>query len=169
VRIKRGFDYRIIFTAIYIAVAGYCFALGLKPAGATRHENISAYIGIPSIGLMSSVESLSLQDNRLITPDVVAGSFARENSSRTFLVGHSTTVFSELKNLVIGDVIVYNGIPYRVDSTEVVEKSTINMNKLVRGDLDADKTLAIMTCAGELYENGDASHRLIVIATEISL
>lgn len=162
-RIKRGFDYRIIFTAIYIVVAFACFAHGLKPAGATRHENFS-YLGIPSVGLLSGVESLHLDNNTLRTPDLDVGSYTKKNSNRTLLLGHSTTVFRGLKDILLGQYIIYNGGVYRINSISLSKKSEINMNKLLSNDGSGIDTLVVMTCAGELYENGDASHRLILTA-----
>ncbi len=166
-RIKRGFDYRILFTVVYVAAGFYCFMLGLRPAGATRHEN-NSYLGIPSISLMSSVESMELSDNRLHTPDMVAGSFNYNNSNRTLLVGHSSTVFDSLSKVRLGEKVFFDGSVYKIHTMEVLEKSAINMNQLVKDDGSDIQKLIIMTCAGELYENGDASHRLIIIASKIN-
>ena len=38
------------------------------------------------------------------------------------------------------------------------------MNKLLSNDGSGIDTLVVMTCAGELYNNGDASHRLVLTA-----
>ena len=44
----------------------------------------------------------------------------------------------------------------------VQEKSEIDMLKLLKKD--ENDSIVLMTCAGELYKDGDASHRLIVTA-----
>ena len=146
----------------FVSFAAY-FAVGLSPAIATDY-NVDAQVEIPSINLMSDVTALELEENRLNTPDLIVGSYSRADN-KTLLIGHSTTVFSNLDNVAVGNVIFYSGKEYLIENVEVIEKANISMNELLKPA--KQDTLVIMTCAGEIYDNGDASHRLIVTATTI--
>ena len=149
--------------SIWAIVFVMWLAIGLQPAEAKTYE-ISGHLEIPSIALNTDIASLSLENGELHTPSDLAGSYSN-TPNKTFLVGHSTGIFQNLKNLQIGDQISYNGTIYIVSSIKTVAKPDISMNELLAA---ADRpTLILMTCAGELYENGDASHRLIIEAVSI--
>ena len=159
--LKRHLDTRFWLVGAYFVALVIYLIVGLHPAGA-RDYNIVSSLYIPSIALDSDVTSLSLNDNKLDTPDSIVGSFSNAEN-KTLLIGHSTTVFENLHNIDIGAEIFYNNEVYRVDKIETVLKSNVNMNKILSST--QAKTIKIMTCAGELYGDGDASHRLIITAT----
>ena len=133
---------------------------GLSSAGAIEYE-ISTQIEIPAINLTSDVTEIELKENKLETPDLIVGSFASA-TNKTFLVGHSSTVFQRLKEINFGDEIKYNDKKYVVKNTTVLAKAEISMRELLKSS-EVD-TLVIMTCSGEDLGNGDATHRLIVTA-----
>lgn len=133
---------------------------GLSSAGAIEYE-ISTQIEIPAINLTSDVTEIELKENKLETPDLIVGSFASA-TNKTFLVGHSSTVFQRLKEINLGDEIKYSDKKYVVKNTTVLAKAEISMRELLKSS-EVD-TLVIMTCSGEDLGNGDATHRLIVTA-----
>ena len=71
-------------------------------------------------------------------------------------------MFQNLDEIKHGDAIYYNNKMYLVSDISVQEKSEIDMLKLLKKD--ENDSIVLMTCAGELYKDGDASHRLIVTA-----
>ena len=161
--LKRHLDLRYIFVGVYVLFFLIYIVLGLQPAEAAVSYEVSANLSIPSIGLNSDVTSLSLRDGHLDTPDTIVGSFSRAKN-KTLLIGHSTTVFEHLDSVQIGDEIVYNDRVYSVISREIQAKADISMARLLQA---ADnEMLVLMTCAGELLDGGDATHRLIITAVE---
>ena len=52
---------------------------------------------------------------------------------------------------------------YHVKSIIVKDKGMISMSEVLKAE--DQKTLVLMTCAGDYLNNGDATHRLIVTAT----
>lgn len=143
-----------IFFAIYIIV-------GLQPAGAVEYD-ISNTLSIPGIDLISDVTSLSVSNGELDTPDTIVGSYT-QSKNKTLLIGHSTTVFEHLADVMVSDEVIYGGNSYTVISRFVTTKTDISMDEILRPE-DKD-TLVLMTCAGELLPGGDATHRLILLAT----
>ena len=145
-----------------LATVGFVVYLvfGLQFVDAADYR-VDGNLTIPSIDLKADVVNLNLEDGKLNTPDTIVGSFTN-HVNKTLLIGHSTTVFQKLKNINLSDNVQYNDKEYSVISIELFEKSDINMTRLLASsDID---TLVLMTCAGELLENGDATHRLIVTA-----
>ena len=160
VELRKHFNLQYVFVGLYILFFCAYVVVGLNPAGALDYV-ISSDLKIPSIGLKTDVAALSIEDGNLNTPDTIVGSYSRFKNT-TLLIGHSTTVFRHLDNLQIGDEIVYNNSSYYIVSRRIQEKTDISMAKLLKESY-AD-TLVLMTCAGELLGNGDATHRLIVTA-----
>ena len=160
---RRRFDFRKIVTLFYIAAFASYLILGLQPAEAIQYE-ISGELNIPSIGLTSDVTTLELKDRKLNTPDTIVGSY-KKYDSKIFLIGHSTTVFKNLNQVKVGNTIEYNGKKYQITDTKTLAKSEIDMGTLLAPE--DHNTLVIMTCAGEILENQDATHRFIVTALEI--
>ncbi len=160
--IRKRFDRRVWFTVFAVVLTIVYIVVGLQSAEAVNYQ-ISTVLSIPAIELESDVTELSLNGRKLDTPDTIVGSFS-QNEHKTLLIGHSTTVFTELYRTKLGDEIYYNDETYR----------TVEILKLPRGQILMDKVLAaaeretliLMTCAGELYNNGDASHRLMVVAVK---
>ena len=161
--LKRHLNLRYIFVGLYVILFVAYIVVGLQPAGATQYE-ISAELSIPGIELESDVTKLALHDGRLDTPDTIVGSYARYED-KTLLIGHSTTVFEHLSDVQIGDEITYDNVNYYVVSRYVQAKQDISMHKLLASE--DSETLVLMTCAGELLGNGDATHRLIITAVKI--
>ncbi len=161
--LKRRFDFRKAFTILYIVAFLAFIVIGFQPAGA-QHYEISGQINIPSIGLTSDVTTLELVDHRLGTPDTIVGSYSKY-SSKIFLVGHSSTVFKNLKNVSLNEYIYYDDKTFKVTRIETLEKANINMNLLLMPSKET--TLVIMTCAGQPLGAKDATHRLIVTATKV--
>ena len=108
--LRRRVNFGKIYFALYFVALSIYFLVGLKPAEAA---NIESRILIPSIGLVSDVERLELENSELSTPDEIVGSFSR-NKNKTLLIGHSSTVFADLKDVKIGDEIIYRDLAYRV-------------------------------------------------------
>ena len=160
---KRRFGVRKVFTILYIVAFSIYLIVGIQPTGATAYE-FSGGIAIPSISLISGVVDVKLENHKLNTPDTVVGSYS-EYDTKTFLIGHSSTVFKNLNRVGYNDTIYYNDKKYQVTKMETLAKADINMNKLLSST--RDNTLVIMTCAGEPIGEKDATHRLIVTAVEI--
>ncbi|MBQ6461010.1 sortase [Candidatus Saccharibacteria bacterium] len=161
---------RLDFRKIVIPLYAVCFVVylifGLTPtsAGATYYE-ISGNLEIPAIDLNSDVTTLNIEDHQLKTPRTIVGSYSR-SENKTLLIGHSSTVFSKLDQIWVGDIVNYNGYSYLVKDIIVDKKENINMRELLRA-AETD-TLIIMTCAGNDLEDGDATHRLIITAEIMS-
>ena len=160
---RRRFDLRKIVTLFYIAAFTTYLILGLQPAEAIHYE-ISGSLNIPSIGLSSDVTSLELKDRKLSTPDTIVGSYTKYDS-KIFLIGHSTTVFEKLDQVKVGSAVEYNGKKYQIVDTKTLARNEIDMNVLLAPE--PHNTLIIMTCAGELLDSQDATHRFIVTALEV--
>ena len=157
---KRHLDGKKIFAGLYALVFAAYLVIGLQPAEAVQYE-VAAELDIPSIGLVADVTQLSLGNDGVETPETIVGSYSR-TKNKTLLIGHSSTVFENLKDVGLRDEIDYNGNTYHVVGIHKMAKSDINMNQLLKTE-DKD-TLVIMTCAGQLLDGGDATHRLIVTA-----
>ena len=135
--------------------------VGLQPAEAKTYD-ISNELQIPSIVLTSDVTNLKLENGELKTPENLVGSYTRGGT--TLLIGHSTTVFQNLQDVKIGDEVDFGDSVYNIYSTETVAKSDISMNQLLESS--DEPQLILMTCAGELYDNGDSTERLIIKANK---
>lgn len=149
-----------IFIGLYILAFVIYIIFGLQPAEATNYE-ISANLSIPSISLSSDVTTLTLDSNGLDTPETIVGSFSNAEN-KVLLIGHSSSVFRDLNQVKLGEKIEYNGKDYKVIKKETTLKSLISMNKVLASE-DRD-TLVLMTCAGQMLENSDATHRLMITA-----
>ena len=159
--LKKRLNPKTVLIGLYAVVFAVYVIIGLRPAEAARSYEISAMLSIPSIGLVSDVTNLQIEDHELKTPDHIVGSFSRAEN-KTLLIGHSSTAFQNLNRLDVGEEISYGDHIYMVQKVEVLEKSAIDMSKLLK-KADED-TLVVMTCAGTDLGDGDATHRLIVTA-----
>ena len=160
--LKRGISFRKIFTIIYIVSFLAYAAFSFVPADGTAYT-IDGGLIIPSIGLTSGVTKLELHDHKLDTPDSIVGSYS-QNTNKTFLIGHSSTIFKNLYQVKIGETITYNNTGYTITSMEIFKKSDIDMKDVLKAE--EKDTLVIMTCAGEVMNETDATHRLIVTAVK---
>lgn len=160
--LKKRLDPRIVFVGLYVLAFLAYIIYGLQPVGAANYE-VAAALEIPSIGLNADVTELELEDRKLPTPDTIVGSYT-QTENKTLLIGHSTTVFQNLKSVKLDDVVNYNGKDYRVIEIDMMPKAKVNMGKILsKADRD---TIVIMTCAGTMLDGGDATHRLIITAIE---
>lgn len=158
--LRRHFDWRFLFVGLCVVLFGVYIVVGLQPARASDYE-ISGELEIPSIGLVADVTGVEMKERKLEVPDAIVGSYAKAEN-KTLLVGHSTTVFSDLDEVELKDEIIYNGKVYKVSGITWTTKERVRMNELLKRE-DED-TLVIMTCAGELLDGGAATHRLIITA-----
>lgn len=160
--LKKNLSLRKIFTVLYIvsfltyAAFSFTFSDGVA-------YTFDGGLVIPSINLTSGVTKLHLKDHKLNTPDTIVGSYS-PHTNKTFLIGHSSTVFKNLDQVKVGDEISYNNIKYLISKMEVYKKSDINMNEVLKSE--EKDTIIIMTCAGEPMGEKDATHRLIVTAVK---
>ena len=162
--LKRKFSIKKLFTVFYVLALAVYLIVGLQPAGATEYE-VSGNLMIPSINLNSDVTDLELVEHKLETPDTIVGSY-QKYPTKTLLIGHSSTVFENLNEVSLGDVIVYNGEQYKIAKTETLKKTNVDMNRILAPT--RENTIIIMTCAGEIIDEKDATHRLIVTAVKVS-
>ena len=159
--LRKRLNPKIIFFLVYFLAFFAYIIYGLQPAEATEVYSVDGNLAISSIGLSSDVTDLDLTSEGLSTPDTVVGSYSRYDN-KTLLIGHSTGVFKDLDLVKIGDTVNYDGLDYNVSKLVYIEKDAIDMNDLLS---PAEKdTLVIMTCAGTLLGDGDATHRLILTA-----
>ena len=160
--LKKRLNPRIVFFVIYfVAFFGYII-YGLQPVEATNAYTVDNMLSISSIGLNADVTNIHVEDGELKTPDTIVGSYSK-NTNKTLLIGHSTGIFKDLDDVKIGDSIKYGDNEYKVTKYVYIEKDAIDMNELLASE---DKeTLVIMTCAGTLLGDGDATHRIILFAS----
>ena len=155
---------RDVLMGLYVVAFAVYLVVGLQPAEAANYD-VATELVIPSIRLESDVVTLHLEHRELKTPDTIVGRYARAEN-KTLLVGHSTTVFQDLDEVQVGDVVHYDELDYVVTETKVVAKNEVDMMGLLE-ETD-EETIVIMTCAGELIGGGDATHRLLVTAVATS-
>ena len=161
--LKKRFNFRNVFFGIYVLSFLVYLTVGFLPAEATNYI-VDTKLKIPSINLVSDVTVAKLEDGKLDVPGKIVGSFS-QNNNKTLLIGHSTTVFENLDAVKLYDKIIYHDRLFEVTTKTLFKKEEISMNKLLKAT--EKNTLVIMTCAGELLDNFDATHRLIVIAVEL--
>lgn len=159
--LKKRLSLRVVFAGVYVLAFVAYLVYGLQPAEAAEYE-IVAELSIPDIGLVSGVTKLELDNHKLDTPDTIVGSFSRVEN-KTLLIGHSSTALKGLEAIRLEDEVVYNGKVYRVGSIQKLLKEHVDMNALLTGS--SKDTIVIMTCAGDELGGGDATHRLIVMAS----
>lgn len=158
--LRHRLDPRKIFVGLYIMAFAAYIIIGLQPADAANY-NVTGQLSIPSINLTSDVTEINLHDHKLDTPDTIVGSYSN-TKHKTLLIGHSTTIFTELDQVHLKDQIIYNNQAYRVTSIDMIRKQTVNMSEIL-SETNQD-TIVIMTCAGQLLGGGDATHRLMLTA-----
>lgn len=147
-----------------IALPVYIF-IGFQPAYDAEAANYPV-LEIPSIDLKTPVKDLDLVNHQLETPATIAGAYS-QNPHKTLIIGHSSTVFEDLHELMLSDQFSYDGNTYEVYKIETLKKENIDMRQILSAS-DTD-TIIIMTCAGTPLADQDATHRLIAYATKITL
>lgn len=142
-----------------IATPIYAY-IGMQPVSsieALSYPNLT----ISNINLETPVAALEMVDRELTPPATIAGSYS-QNTNKTLIIGHSSTVFKKLEQVRLGNDIRYGEKEYIVTNVVTLEKDQVNMAKILAAS-DTD-TLVLMTCAGEALPDQDATHRLIVTA-----
>lgn len=163
-KIRKRFNFRGAFALFYVLAFAVYIVIGLQPAEAAKNYPVATNLTIPSIDLETGVTKLHFDGGTLDTPDTIVGSYSEANN-KTLLIGHSGTVFQNLKNVKIGDIIIYDGKTYEVKIERLAAKEVIDMSEIL---MPAKKdTIVIMTCDGKTLGNGDATHRFIVTAVKI--
>lgn len=151
---------KVAMTLFYMLAVPAFIIIGLQPAGAANTDNLPQ-LSIPSIALTTPVEQSQLINRELTVPDRNAA-FYTQDPSKTLLIGHSATVFANLKNIKINDSVIYNGDLYHVTDIDQRPKTAISMQDILAPV--SKQTIIIMTCAGEPLGDNDYTHRLIVTA-----
>ena len=156
---------------IFYAIAIPTFIIvGLQPADTSAEVRASEaaaaeeYLSIRSIGLETPLARVSLKNNTLNAPQYIAGVY-HSHENKILIIGHSLTVFENLNKISLGDKIDYEDGTYVVTDLKTLEKSEINMSEVLEDE--SEKTMILMTCAGEQLSGVDFSHRLIVTAEKL--
>ena len=158
-QIKKRYSHVILTIFSIILLAGFLY-FGMQPQIA--EANSSLILEAPSISLTSPIRVIELNsDYTLTSPDRIAGLYqAAENN--TFIIGHSSTIFSNLKNLKPNDHLIFNGKTYLVKTYVIQKKSEISMSKVLEAKLIP--TLTLMTCHGKKIAKNDYTERIIITA-----
>lgn len=151
---------KIVMTVFYMIAVPVFIFVGLQPAGAVDAEGLPKLL-VPSIELSTPVTESTVTNGELSVPDRIAAVYSMD-PSKILLMGHSATVFSNLKEIKIGDEVIYNERTYTVFSIEQKLKENIKMADILA---PAEReTIVMMTCAGQPLGGNDFSHRLIITA-----
>ena len=159
--LRKHLSFKVIAAMVYFACFAVYIIIGLQPVEATRSYAITGQLSIPDIGLVSDVTAVELDNGNLPTPDDIVGSYTRA-TNKTFLYGHSSTVFKNLNHINLNSKIIYNNKTYTVYRIEYLPKDEIKMNKILKSE--TKDTIVIMTCAGKDEGNNKFSHRFIIYA-----
>ncbi len=154
-----------LFVAFFLALMLPIYVyIGLQPAPIA---NAASYpqLEISSINLKTPVASIALIDRQLTAPATIAGVY-QSAINKTFIIGHSSTVFKNLSHAQVGDTIAYDEQTYIIKNIETLQKSDIDMREILQPE--STETMIIMTCAGEPLPNQDATHRLIITANLVT-
>lgn len=151
---------RVFVVSFFLIMLPIYLYIGFQPVASTEAIGYPE-LSITNISLTTPVQPIELTDHQLIAPDTIAGVY-NANPNKTFIIGHSSTIFRELHKAQIGDDISYDDKTYRIVTSETLAKSSIDMQELLAPA--ATDTIVIMTCAGKPLANQDATHRLIITA-----
>ena len=151
-----------MFGVLYFAlIAGFtAYVFMPKTADASSEERLF----IPSIGLIARVKDIERSGNQLIAPDEIAGAY-QPTIHKTVIIGHSSTVFKDLKNINSDETFTFDKKSYKIKDRKIIEKSVVDMAKVV--EETEVNTVILMTCYGEPIGPQDYSHRLIITAEEV--
>lgn len=154
---------RVFLVAFFLIALPIYTYIGLQPASSIEASHYPK-LKISSISLETPVATLELVDHQLIAPVSIAGSY-QPNPTKTFIIGHSSTVFKNLSKLINDEKFIYNEKIYKIIKIETLTKEAVNMPKILAPT--ETETIILMTCAGEPLPNQDATHRLIITAERI--
>ena len=168
-RLSRSKKIYLLIFATYF-VAGFAFiTIGLQPVKdsaavyAVETEAATSLLTIDDINLYAPVKTVTLNDKTLEVPDQIAGAYS-VHENKTLIMGHSSTIFKDLKNTTTGMKITYNGKIYTIMGIEEKLKQDISMQDILKAE--EKDTLILMTCSGEKIAGSasDHTHRLIITA-----
>lgn len=151
---------KVIAAAFFMIMLPIYLFIGLQPAPLVDAASYPS-LEIPAINLKTPVTNVELIDHQLTVPATIAGIY-QPFENKLFIIGHSSTVFQNLDQLKIGQTFSYDDQQFIITDHTILEKSAISMNDILK-DVP-EKTVIIMTCAGESLPNQDATHRLIITA-----
>lgn len=151
---------KVLTTTFFMIMLPIYLFIGLQPAPLVDAASYPS-LEIPAIHLKTPVASVELIDRQLAVPATIAGIY-QPFANKLFIIGHSSTVFRNLDQLEIGQTFSYDGGQFIITDRKILEKSTISMNEILSDT--PEKTIIIMTCAGESLPDQDATHRLIITA-----
>ncbi|MBR3220403.1 class F sortase [Candidatus Saccharibacteria bacterium] len=148
--------------ALYFLAIGIYFYQGFQPypVDATAPNRLF----IPSINLSTPVDDVSKTGQKISVPEVIAGAYS-ENTNKTLLLGHSSTVFERLGDLKIGDSLVFDDNSYRITKIITVTKAEIDMSDVLAPA--EQPTIILMTCTGQHIAGHDYTHRIVITASAI--
>ena len=182
-RLSRSKKIYLLIFATYF-VAGFAFiAIGLQPVKdsaavyAAETEAATSLLTIDDINLYAPVKTVVLNDKTLEVPEQIAGAYSI-HENKTLIMGHSSTIFKDLKNTTTGMKIAITGNEnttsnknntittktYTITSIEEKQKQDIDMQEILKAE--EKDTLILMTCSGEKIAGSasDHTHRLIITA-----
>ena len=143
---------------------GWLEQVSYRIAYAAESASATTTLDIPAIHLSTPIITSTLQNHTPTVPSYIASAYSHY-PSKTLLLGHSATVFQDLPEVKLGDIIYYNNSTYFVSSKTIKPKSTISMAELL-APAKTD-TIIIMTCSGMHLEDQDYADRLIITASKI--
>ena len=160
--------YFVIFATYFLATLAFVI-IGLQPVRssaavyATETETASGLLSIDAINLNAPVKKVMLNGKTLEVPEQIAGAYS-VHENKTLIIGHSSTIFKDLKNTTIGMKITYSGKEYTIRNIEEKLKQDIVMKDILKAE--EKDTLVLMTCSGEKIDgtSSDHTHRLIITA-----
>ncbi|MBR3264055.1 sortase [Candidatus Saccharibacteria bacterium] len=160
--------YLTIFLTYFVAAFVF-LTIGLQPIKnseavyASEAESAINVLSIDSISLSAPVKAVMLNGKTLEVPEQIAGAYSVYNN-KTLIIGHSSTIFANLKNVKLGEKISYNGKEFTINDIREEKKEDIIMKDILREE--TTDTVILMTCSGEKIEgtSGDHTHRLIITA-----
>ncbi|MBQ9029542.1 class F sortase [Candidatus Saccharibacteria bacterium] len=171
-RLRTHFTRKRIIVSLFafyaVAIPAYLY-IGFQPSdsSAAYAEEVKVATGvleIPGISLRSPMSDVELDGRVLTAPNYIVGRY-KAHDNKVLVMGHSSTVFQNLKNVVVGDKLLYDGVEYELVSKEVKAKAEISMREILKDE--AKPTLVLMTCSGEHISGQDYSHRLIIYAKKV--
>lgn len=157
-------EIKLFVSAFFAIMLPIYIFIGLQPTPTANASSLPKLI-ISSINLNTPVETVELENRKLVAPATIAGVY-HSAKNKIFIIGHSSTVFQNLNQVQTGEFFLYNDKFYQVQKTEQLAKADISMLEILQEE--DQETIIIMTCAGTPLPNQDATHRFILTATRVA-
>lgn len=151
---------KALLTTILLIILPIYLYFGMQPASSLDYTDYPT-LSIPAINLKTPVSNIELANHQLEAPATIAGAYLH-SPHKIFIIGHSSTVFRDLHQLQIGDLLYYDQRKFLVKNIVTEPKNEVDMSEILSPALS--DTIVIMTCAGDSLPNQDATHRLIITA-----